>query len=338
MFSLWDVYFNNTTYLTKAYNFGTSLIDKTPSFSSNGVHSDLMKVYTLANEYAQADGKRIHLREGVRTKSRQVKLVKAGFSKTLNSRHLTGHAIDLEYQYAGKRNNSRDWRNARDINKYMQRASRSLRIKVEWGGNWKSFPDGFHWQLPWAHKRTTVVNTCQLSRPYDQRTLSTYVECVGAKYKLPYGYMTKLCKKESGCDAKAVATKGDPDSAVGIYQLKPTAARELGLSLADRYNVEKSTHAAARYSSQWLTEGVTSVILYMQYNQGACGYKIIRQYATHGLGLLKCGGVTHKPADLYGNILANTNGRYKRIIRRERGLTKTSAAAYINFMTKVYWR
>ena len=122
---------------------------------TNGIHPDLMSVYTLANEFAHQAGIHIDIREGLRTVKRQAKLFKAGYSSTMNSRHLDGHALDLVYQYQGKRSNTRDWYWARKIDVHMQKAAKQLGIRVEWGGRWKSFPDGFHWQLPWkTHKKT----------------------------------------------------------------------------------------------------------------------------------------------------------------------------------------
>lgn len=133
----------------------------------NGIHPDLISVYHLANEYAHLDGMHIHIREGLRDPKRQAQLFKAGFSATMNSRHLDGHALDLGYQYEGPQSNNKDWKYARIIDKHMQRAAKDLGIRVEWGGNWKSFPDGFHWQLPWktykktlsrkAHKKKIVI-------------------------------------------------------------------------------------------------------------------------------------------------------------------------------------
>jgi peptidoglycan L-alanyl-D-glutamate endopeptidase CwlK len=31
----------------------------------------------------------------------------------------------------------------------MKQAAAELRIPIEWGGDWRSFKDGPHWQLPW---------------------------------------------------------------------------------------------------------------------------------------------------------------------------------------------
>ena len=57
-----------------------------------GVHPDLVKVVKRAIEITEVD---FRVSEGLRTKARQAELVKLGASQTQNSRHLTGHAVDL---------------------------------------------------------------------------------------------------------------------------------------------------------------------------------------------------------------------------------------------------
>lgn len=57
-----------------------------------GVHNALVSVIRLASLKSAIPFTVI---EGLRTKERQAQLVKAGASKTSNSRHLTGHAVDL---------------------------------------------------------------------------------------------------------------------------------------------------------------------------------------------------------------------------------------------------
>lgn len=55
-----------------------------------GVHPDLVRVVIRARERVP-----FFVAEGLRTHERQRQLVSEGKSKTLNSRHLTGHAVDL---------------------------------------------------------------------------------------------------------------------------------------------------------------------------------------------------------------------------------------------------
>jgi len=108
----------------------------------SGVHPDLVAVVKLAIELSDIDFQVI---EGVRSKARQEQLVKAGASQTLNSRHLTGHAVDL----AALINDSIrwDWPLYFKIADAMKKAATQLKIKIVWGGDWRTFKDGPHFEL-----------------------------------------------------------------------------------------------------------------------------------------------------------------------------------------------
>ena len=84
--------------------------------------------------------------EGLRTAARQAQLVKSGASKTSNSRHLTGHAVDVAAWIDGKI--SWNWPHYEVIARAIKQAGAELGVPVEWGGDWKSFKDGPHFQLP----------------------------------------------------------------------------------------------------------------------------------------------------------------------------------------------
>ena len=108
-----------------------------------GVHPDLVKVVRLAAERAV-----FVVTEGLRTPERQAQLVAAGASKTTKSRHLTGHAVDLAALVG---NDVRwDWPLYKKLADVMKQAAKELNIPIEWGGDWKSFKDGPHFQLPWS--------------------------------------------------------------------------------------------------------------------------------------------------------------------------------------------
>lgn len=109
-----------------------------------GVHPDLVKVVERAITLTTVD---FTVLEGLRTPERQAQLVKAGASQTMNSRHLTGHAVDLGAWVGGQVR--WDWPLYHKIAKAMKMAASDLEIAIEWGGDWQSFPDGPHWQLPW---------------------------------------------------------------------------------------------------------------------------------------------------------------------------------------------
>lgn len=113
-------------------------------FRLNGVHPDLKRVVKRAIQISEVD---FTVLEGTRTMARQRELVAKGASKTLRSRHLTGHAVDLAPWIDGQV--SWDWPPYYKIEAAMKQAAKEEGVPVEWGGDWTSFKDGPHWQLPW---------------------------------------------------------------------------------------------------------------------------------------------------------------------------------------------
>jgi peptidoglycan L-alanyl-D-glutamate endopeptidase CwlK len=109
-----------------------------------GVHPDLVKVVMRAIEISEVD---FTVLEGVRLLARQKQLVAQGASKTMKSRHLTGHAVDLGAWVGGRV--AWDWPLYYKIAKAMKQAAAELNQPIEWGGDWRTFKDGPHWQLPW---------------------------------------------------------------------------------------------------------------------------------------------------------------------------------------------
>jgi peptidoglycan L-alanyl-D-glutamate endopeptidase CwlK len=108
----------------------------------SGVHPDLVSVVKRAIEITEQD---FSVLEGLRSLEQQRINVEKGVSKTMNSRHLTGHAVDLiPYPV------SWDWEYFYPIADAMKQAAEELGVDIEWGGDWKSFPDGPHFQLPWS--------------------------------------------------------------------------------------------------------------------------------------------------------------------------------------------
>lgn len=90
--------------------------------------------------------------EGLRTKERQRRLFSSGASKTMKSRHLTGHAVDLapyaDFDGNGVFEVSWHWPHYNVLAAVVKLAARQIEIPVEWGGDWITFKDGPHWQLP----------------------------------------------------------------------------------------------------------------------------------------------------------------------------------------------
>lgn len=104
-----------------------------------GVHPDLVRVVERAAELSPVP---FVVTEGLRNLERQKKLKAAGKSWTLDSRHLTGHAVDLvdadDFKY--------DIPDMERIAKTMKSAAAELKIPIVWGGDWKT-RDTPHFEL-----------------------------------------------------------------------------------------------------------------------------------------------------------------------------------------------
>jgi len=137
-----------------------------------GVHSDLVAVVKRAIKITPQD---FSVHDGIRTLDEQKQLVRSGASKTLKSRHLTGHAVDLVPYINGKLR--WEWEPIYQIAEAVRSAAEELEIPIRWGGAWdllltssdeptedlvtgyierrrsegkKAFIDGPHYELPKA--------------------------------------------------------------------------------------------------------------------------------------------------------------------------------------------
>ena len=109
-----------------------------------GVHPTLCGLYDDLVSEAALRGLYVVVTEGVRSEKRQLELLRAGVSMTLQSKHLTGRAIDIAiflpdgsvtYQPAP----------------YAALASAVLGLTrdppVKWGGNWPKLRDYCHFEV-----------------------------------------------------------------------------------------------------------------------------------------------------------------------------------------------
>jgi peptidoglycan L-alanyl-D-glutamate endopeptidase CwlK len=110
-----------------------------------GVHPDLNRVVRRAAELCGIDEFGFVVIEGVRTLERQKQLLAQGASKTLKSRHITGHAVDLAVQLLGEIR--WDWPLYTRLAKVVKEAAQIEGVPIEWGGDWINFKDGPHFQL-----------------------------------------------------------------------------------------------------------------------------------------------------------------------------------------------
>ncbi len=107
-----------------------------------GVHPDLVRVVERAIAITDVD---FVVLEGLRTKERQAQLLKAGASRTMNSRHITGHAVDLG-AWVNKEVRW-DWPLYAKIATAMKQAATEQNVAIVWGGSWVKFRDGPHFEL-----------------------------------------------------------------------------------------------------------------------------------------------------------------------------------------------
>jgi len=109
-----------------------------------GVHPDLVR---LVRHLERTTTMPFAVTDGLRTKEQQEALVAKGASKTLNSRHLTGHALDI-VPLTDDGRPSWTWTLIWTFVPIVEHAAKELGISLESGARWTSFPDGAHYQLP----------------------------------------------------------------------------------------------------------------------------------------------------------------------------------------------
>jgi peptidoglycan LD-endopeptidase CwlK len=110
--------------------------------SLKGIHPDLRRVIDRALQDSPLDFVVI---EGLRTLERQKQLKASGASRTLNSRHITGHAVDL--LPIGPGGPAFDWPLYDKLGPAVKEAAEKEGVALNWGGDWKSFRDGPHFEL-----------------------------------------------------------------------------------------------------------------------------------------------------------------------------------------------
>lgn len=132
-----------------------------------GVSPTLLSITTAAEAHLPEGwsfqvGDRTHGKGGVGgkgTSAQQAEIVARGDSKTMNSRHIDGVAIDLTPYYNGEPVETDEAFNI--IQEAMRQGAADLNVEVEWGGNWKNFsaggPDKYHYQISKSYLGSPVV-------------------------------------------------------------------------------------------------------------------------------------------------------------------------------------
>jgi peptidoglycan L-alanyl-D-glutamate endopeptidase CwlK len=115
------------------------------------VHPDLVRVV----ERAADEGAQFIVTEGLRSRQRQAQLVEAGASRTMNSRHISGHAVDVAALVNGEVR--WDWPLYDALAVAFKRAADIEGVPINWGGDWPTFRDGPHYELPHSKYPAGVV-------------------------------------------------------------------------------------------------------------------------------------------------------------------------------------
>lgn len=114
-----------------------------------GVDPLLIEIMREARYRARKDPNVLdfELSDGMRTENEQRILYESGKSRTMRSKHLVGLAVDI---FAINPDGSANW----DFNEYkkindivQQVAKEKTNRKVTWGGSWRSFKDGPHFEI-----------------------------------------------------------------------------------------------------------------------------------------------------------------------------------------------
>jgi peptidoglycan L-alanyl-D-glutamate endopeptidase CwlK len=102
-----------------------------------GVQPMLVEVVRRALSICPVD---FGVHDGIRTEAEQRALFNAGASRTMESRHLTGHAVDLVPYINGKMR--WEWAPIYAIAEAVRTAARALKVPLVWGGCWdRNFTD-----------------------------------------------------------------------------------------------------------------------------------------------------------------------------------------------------
>lgn len=124
-----------------------------------GVHPDLVRVMRAASERTK-----FRITEGLRDQTRQAELVRSGKSKTQNSRHLTGHAVDI-IAIGNDGIATYDMDDMARVASVVREVAKEQGVPIQWGaaakygGDFKTFNDSPHLQLPWKQYPAIGVST-----------------------------------------------------------------------------------------------------------------------------------------------------------------------------------
>lgn len=135
-----------------------------------GVNPQLIDIM---GEVRRRSGIPFEVTEGLRNQERQRDLLEAGKSKTMNSKHLTGNAMDIFIPTSGGGANW-DFEAYRPLGDMFKTVAQERGVdNAVWGGDWKTLRDGVNFQLNGSDYR--APNTPNLSMPTSVPKMDTGV-------------------------------------------------------------------------------------------------------------------------------------------------------------------
>lgn len=155
-----------------------------------GLHPSLVKIINAAEPNLPFD---VIISEGLRTKEKQAEYVRKGASKTMNSRHLTGHAVDLI-----PAEDSTAWPLYHKLAAVIKAAAKQAGVPITWGGDWKTFKDGPHWELPWAIYPAEELAPTPTDVPEEEQQRESVVQTNTFKGATITGTVTTLAAVSEG--------------------------------------------------------------------------------------------------------------------------------------------
>lgn len=138
-----DQTFNAPQYNTEI----PKLAPQSPQYASQwnlqGLNPRMQAAIPLIMQDLQAKGWQPSISSGLRTREEQAEKVRQGYSKTMNSKHLFGKAVDIidrRYGWDGPASDT-NYQFWRDLGEAAKRRG------LQWGGDWKNFKDVAHVQM-----------------------------------------------------------------------------------------------------------------------------------------------------------------------------------------------
>ena len=140
-----------------SYHLSQKSLDKL-----SGVKTSLVDVVKAAIDYTTVD---FGVTCGLRTVEEQRKLFESGASQTMNSKHITGDAVDLMAYIDGR--GSWELNLYDDVANAVRTAAKEHGIKVRWGGAW-NVPDITAWTGTMEEAMNHYIDDCrkQGKRPF----------------------------------------------------------------------------------------------------------------------------------------------------------------------------